>query len=294
MNKAAPECRDKLRVSLAPLRRGHAEILSAVETVAKREREIMENQSRVEDTIGRSIDELIEALKQRKRQLQHKASILSEEKLSAVRAQQNRLTVSLVETQSMVQFVEQSLERATDEEVMEMQQQIVNRVEEGCNKLQQMVFELATQNNVRVTLPNSVTLGLYAVGQVYAAVVDPSKCRVEGKGAEEAEVNKPAEFSLHLADSHSCAVEGPCAVKVRVKSLVDGSVSQTTVTPVGNGKRKATYTPCNRGRHSISVHLNGREVVGSPFTMFARLPPTQLKKLVKTLWWGSVPIRYCH
>ena len=281
VRKAAPECRDKLRASLAPLQRGHAEILSALETVAKREKEIMENQSSVQDVIERSIDELIEALKQRKRQLLHEASILTEERLSAVRAQQKGLTLSLAEAQSMVEFVEQSLERATDEEVMEMQQAIIDGVEEGCKKQQQMDVELAAQNNVRVAMPTSVTLDLHSIGLVGVNVIDPTKCRIASKGVEEAEVNKPADFSLQLADSHGRAVEGLCVVEVEVRSLVDGSVSRPTVTPAGNGTRKATYTPCNRGRHSISVQLNGREVAGSPFNLFARLPPTQLKQPMK-------------
>ena len=281
VRKAAPECRDKLRASLAPLQRGNTDILSAVDTVAKREKEILEKQSSMEDVIGRSIDEMIEALKQRKRQLLHETSVLTEERLSAVRAQQKGLALSLAEAQSMVEFVEHSLERATDEEVMEMQQAIVSRVEDGCKKQQQMDFEPAVHNNVRVAMPTSVSVDLHYVGHVYVAVVDPSKSRVEGKGVEDAEVNKPAELSLQLADSRGRAVEGPCVVEVEVRSLVDGSVSRATVTPAGNGTRKATYTPRNRGRHSMSVQLNGRELAGSPFTMFARLPPTQLKKPVK-------------
>ena len=272
--KAAPECRDKLRASLAHLQKGHAKISSTVETITKREREITENQSSVEDAITQSIDELIE----RKRQMLHEASILTMERLSAVRAQQKDLALSLVEAQSMAEFVEQSLERATDEEVMEMQQQIVNRVEEYYKKLQQMDFEPAAESNVRVAMPTSGTPDLCFVGQVY---IEPSKCSVETKGVEEGEVNKPAEFSLQLADNCGRAVEGPYVVEVGVRSLVDGSVSQATVTPAENGIRKITYTPRNRGRHSISVKLNRREVAGSPFAMFARLPPSQLENPIK-------------
>ena len=282
VNKAAPECREKLRACLAPLQRDNSEISSAVETVAKREREIMENQSSMEDTIGRSIDELIEALKQRKRQLLHEASVLTEERLSTVRAQQKGLALSLAEAQSMVVFVEQSLERATDEEVMEMQEQIISRVEDWRRKKQQQLdFKPAAQNNVRVA---SVTLDFCSVGQVYTydGVIDPTKCKVESKGVAEAEVKTPTEFSLQLADSHGYVVEeSEDSVEVVVRSLVDGSLSRAIITSAGNGSCKATYTPHNRGHHSISVKLNRREVAGSPFAMFACLPPTQLKTPVK-------------
>ena len=281
VRKAAPECRDKLRASLAPLQRGNTDILSAMETVAKRAKEILENQSSVEDVIERSFDELIEALKQQKRQLLHEASILTEERLSALRAQQKSLAVSLAEAQSMVEFVEQSLERATDEEVMEMQQQIISRVEDGCKKQQQIDFEPAAKNDVRVAVPSSATLDLPSVGQVGVNAIDPTKCRVEGKEMEEAEVNKPTEFSLQLADSRGLAVEGPCVLDMEVRSLVDGVVSRATVTPAGNGACEAMYTSRIRGQHSMSVQLNGRKVAGSPFAMFACLPPTQLKQPVK-------------
>ena len=283
VRKAASECRDQLKASLASLQRGHTEISSIVETVMERERDILENKSNIEVTIGRSIDSLIKAQKQLKRQLLCEVSILTEESLSAVRAQQKFLALSLAEAQSMVEFVEQSLERATDEELLEMQQEIISRVEESRKKQQQMNLEPAAQSNVRVAMPTSGTLELCTQGQVYVAVVDPLKCRVERKGPEEAEVNKPAEFlfSVQLADSHSHRVEGPCDVKVIARSLVDGLVSQAIVTPAGNETYNATYTPINRGRHSLSVQLNGTEVESSRFTMRVCLSPTQLKKPVR-------------
>ena len=283
MRKAAPECRDQLKASLAPLQRGHAEISSAVETIAEREREILENKSRVEETIGRSIDDVIDALKQQERQLLCEASILTEEKLSAVRAQQKVLALSLAEAQNMVEFVEQSLKRATDEELLELHQEIVTRAEESHKKQQQMKLESIAQNNVRVAMPTSGTLELRPQGQVYVAVVDPLKCGVEWKGPEALEVHKLAEilFSVQLADRYGHRVEDPCEVEVIVRSLADELVSQATVTPAGNETYNATYTPLNRGRHSLSVQLNGTEVVDSRFTMFACLPPTQLKKPVR-------------
>ena len=104
---------------------------------------------------------------------------------------------------------------------------------------------------------------------------------MEGQGVEEGEVNKPAEFTLQLADSHGQPVEGPGVVEVGVRSLVDGSVFQATVLPAPNRRHCVWYTPRSRGRHSITVQLNGREMAGSPFPVFVRFPPTQLKKPVR-------------
>lgn len=45
-----------------------------------------------------------------------------------------------------------------------------------------------------------------------------------------------------------------------------GSNVRTRVTPTGEGRYTATYTPEAVGRHSVQVTCAGRHVPGSPFT----------------------------
>ena len=181
VKKCAPQCREKLRESLAPLQQVQAEITAAVSTIQTAKREVAENHATVSDTINQSIDQLIAILQQRKKDLLAKASELAEEKLGALNAQEKSLNMSLAEAQSMVDFVERSLENATDEELLEMQQQIVAGVEESCKKQQQVDLQPAAKANIGTDM-SCDQQALCAVGSVGLDVIDLTKCRAENQG----------------------------------------------------------------------------------------------------------------
>ena len=281
--RAGSKCQHKLRTSIAPIQKGCAEISSAVETVKKRKREIIEHHFCMEEKLCRSFCKYSKILKERQAQLLHETITLTERKLAALNAQQKDLAQSLAKAQTVVDFVEQSLEKATNEEVMVMHQQISSSVKKGSENLlqRQTNFEPAAQNNVCITLPE---LDTDSLGHVY---IDPKQnlvectVHVEVRGMKKAEINVPVEFFLYLADSHGHPVKDPFVIEVRIRSLDNGSIFQATLTPAGNGKHKVMYTPCNRGRHSFSVKHNGREMEGSPFLGFVCFPPSLMDQLVK-------------
>ena len=78
-------------------------------------------------------------------------------------------------------------------------------------------------------------------------------------------------------------------VTAELKSLVDESVSKATVqfksesAQAGIFTYEIAYTPTIRGRHELTVKVNGVDVSGSPFKVFVRHPPTQLGKPFKVL-----------
>ena len=155
-------------------------------------------------------------------------------------------------------------------------------VEEGCRKQQQVGLQPAAEANIGTDMTFDLQ-SLRTVGCVGLDVVDTSKCTVEGADAR-AEVNKPAELTLHLVDSTGCSYIGlPITIVAKVKSLVDGSVIAATISPVGGGTYRATFTPRIRGRHSVTVRVNGRKICGSPFSVFVRVSPSQLKEPVRRI-----------
>ena len=282
VKKAAPRCREKLRESTAPLRQATAEITAAAADVQAAKREVAENLASVSETIRQSMDKMIATLQQRKQQLLAKASELAEEKLGALDAQEKSLNMSLAEARSLVDVVERSLQNASDEELLEMQLQMASGVEEGCRKRQQQVgLQPAAEANIGtdMTLDQQVLL---SVGCVGLDVVDTSKCTVEGADTK-AEVNKPAELTLHLVDSTGRSYISLPSIVAEVKSLVDGSVIPTTIFPIGGGTYRAVFTPHVRGRHIVTLRVNGREICGSPFSVFVRVPPAQIKEPVRRI-----------
>ena len=162
---------------------------------------------------------------------------------------------------------------------MEIQQQIVNGVEEGCKKWQQVHLQPAAEANIGTDMTFDQQ-ALHMVGCVGLDVVDTSKCTVDGADTK-SEVNKPAELTLHLVNSTSHPYIGLPNIVAEVKSLVDGSVIAAAISPVGGGTYHITHSPHVRGRHSVTVRVNGRDICGSPFSVFVRVHPAQLKEPVR-------------
>ena len=281
VKKAAPRCREKLRESAAPLRQATAEITAAGADVRAAKREVAKNLASVSETIRQSMDEMIATLQQRKQQLLAKASELAEEKLGALAAQEKNLNISLAEARSLVDVVERSLQNASDEELLEMQLQIATGVEEGCRKRQQVGLQPAAEANIGTDMTFDQQ-ALLSVGRVGLDVVDTSKCTVEGADTKP-EVNKPAELTLHLVDSTGRSYISLPSIVAEVKSLVEGSVIAAIISPIGGGTYRAVFTPHVRGRHIVTLRVNGREICGSPFSVFVRVPPAQLKEPVRCI-----------
>ena len=271
---SAPQCRKMLTESLAPLKKAQSDVGDASKAVEATEAEISAQCVSVSNTIQQSFDQIMELLRQRKQQLLKDAAKLKDEKLDALKAQRKNFQVAQTEAQSLVEFVERSLENATDEELMAIHKQVLTRMEEGCKRCGQLDLEPTTVPNIAVDVSYGESIPLN-VGRVYLAAV-------QGTGIKTSQVGKPAQF---MVDVVTCQRQ-PCTnqkVVAELTSLVNRSVVQVKVTEKGKGVYKATYTPKIRGGHILTVGVNGREIAGSPFQVFVKIHPTQLGKPVRTI-----------
>ena len=110
--------------------------------------------------------------------------------------------------------------------------------------------------------------------------LDPAQCTVRGEGVETAEVHQTAEATLTTK-----LINSKTEVVGQLKSLYDRSVVKCDVDQSGPGEYCIQYTPTVRGRHELTVSVDGQQVAGSPFPVFVSIPPTQLGKPVK-VWDG--------
>ena len=73
-------------------------------------------------------------------------------------------------------------------------------------------------------------------------------------------------------------------VQVQLKSLADPSCAMlASVAPTNADTYTITFTPRVRGRHDLTVTVNGKEIAGSPFRVFVKIHPTQLGQPVRTI-----------
>ena len=73
-------------------------------------------------------------------------------------------------------------------------------------------------------------------------------------------------------------------VQAQLKSLADPSCAMlVSVAPTNADTYIITFTPRVRGRHDLTVKVNGKEIAGSPFRVFVKIHPTQLGQPVRTI-----------
>ena len=112
---------------------------------------------------------------------------------------------------------------------------------------------------------------------------DPSKCVAEGPGIRSAETNSTTTFTVSVKDHLNKPCTHPHQLTTTLRSLVDGSVVETTQTSKDEATHEVQYTATQRGRHQLSVAVNGVEIHGSPFAVFIKTPPTQLGTPVQVI-----------
>ena len=265
--KCAPESRKTLRDSLAPLRKVQADIAGAEKKLNATEAQVDTQKNEVCKSLEQSFDQLKALLDQRKAELVKKASALAQEKKDALEAQRKGLQVAQAEIQSLVEFVERNVENTSDQDLMGICTQLQTKVEEEEKRHQQLSLEPATTADIACN-PPSIPRELGAV----------FRFSFETEKLASVELGKPSTVALKIPDHKNPAIQAT------LKSLVDVTSSvQATVTPNAAGVHTITFTPRVRGRHDLTVIVNGKEIAGSPFRMFVQIHPTQLGQPVRTI-----------
>ena len=251
----------------------------------KVEREVSEQHKAVASTIEQSFKQLYEILHKRKKQLLDRVSELKQQKLDNLGAQKKGFALATSEIQGLVEFVERSVENATDEEFMSLQQHIQEQIHKQCAKHERIDFVPAEVANVgvRVACAEGISDLCQKNAEVIVLPVDPTKCTAEGPGTKVAEVGKSAQFTVRTVYQNGQLCREQQVVEAELKSVVNDSVIHPKVTSKGRGVYEVTYTTEVRGRHTLTVKVNGTQIAGSPFQVFAKIHPTQLGEPVRVV-----------
>ena len=113
--------------------------------------------------------------------------------------------------------------------------------------------------------------------------VYPHKCTVEGEGLTFGEVDKTTQVTVTIHHEHGESSTDTQTIKGELKSLVDRSTVAVKVVHQNSHTYTLQYTPKVRGRHHLSITVNGGHINGSPFSVFVRIPPTKLGRLDRVI-----------
>ena len=277
LKKCATESRKSLRDSLTPLRKVQANITGADKKLVATEAQVDAQEKEVCRTIKQSFAQLKAILERREIELLNKAVTLAQEKKDALTAQRKGLQMAKTEIQSLVEFVERNVENTSDQDLMVIHTQLQAKMEEEEKCHQQLSLGPATTADITYDPPSPDAIPRN-LGEVFRLSQMPQVCEVEDLLSTQ--LGKPSKMMTLKTPGH----QNP-TIRAELKSLVDPASSvQADVVQKRVGVYNITCTPRVRGRHNLTVKVNGREVVGSPFQVFVKIHPTQLKYPVQTIY----------
>ena len=237
----------------------------------------------VAENIEQSFQELHEILEQHKNRLLVEATKTVEEKASQLSTQQKGLNTSSAVIQSLVDFVEQNLENATDEEFMTIHKQILSRIDKAAEEHRKRAIDLEPVEIADLKVEISCAEKIHQACQTNAELhqlADPSKCKVDGHVLNSAQVNQQTHVIVHTMLHNGAPTKKPQKV---TGELVNGSVTRLKGIRKQGNTYEIQFSSAVRGRHQLAVSVNDQPIAGSTFPVYVKIPPTQLGRPVRVL-----------
>ena len=295
VRKAALEAKKKLSQQLGPLQETKNGLVCVVKEVQTTRSELEAEGHAVVGQIEKWCDEFCQIIQNHKKQLVQEVESKITQKSGGLSGQEKQLSTSCAGADSVIEFTQHCMEHLTDDEIVCMYDELQSRIDRAIEEQQKAgnSLEPVEEVDLAIDVKNSseeLKQLCHTTAKIIQILLDPSKCTVTLKGAENAEVGKLSEVMLHINLANGKPTKQKCAVECHLKSLVDGSSSKCEVDHVDGHKYHIQYTPTVRGRHELSVTVNGVEVADSPFPVFASIHPNQLSKPVRVITGLNHPI----
>ena len=279
VKKTAPTTKEKLTESLAPLKEIQVSLGAATKTVRSTKSDVETQGVSTATAIERSFDKLHEIIEQRKREMLENASSVTKRKLDRLTVQEKGFDIASGTIHSLVDFVEQNIENATEEELMTIHMQVLNRIKEETRKHQCSSADLQPVEKANMMVQVDCEKELKNICQEKTSLLEFS---VEGGGKINADVGKPTTVRVTCKSLNPVTIESKLT---SVRGTVRGKVQRKE-----NDVYEIEFVPKVRGRYKMEITVNGLPVAGSPFPVFMKISPTQLDKPVKVIGGVEGPV----
>ena len=286
--KAAPDEKTKLLEEMQPLKEVHAKLTSTVQHIQTTKLEVEAQKDSAINIIKTSFKELHDILDKREKDLMEEAGAVVQEKVDKLSMQEKTLSLASAEVQSVIDYTERSVTHGTGNEVMSMHHEMRKTIEQKIEEHRKSGRSLEPVEEADMGVEVRCSEALQQLCQTRAIItklpIDPSKCTVHLE--EAAEVDKVSKGTLITRLSNNKPTNRNCKVSCQMKSLHNGVIADCNIDDDESGRYSIQYTPTVRGRHKLTVLIDGQHVAGSPFPVVVSIHPTQLGKPVKV--WGGV------
>ena len=285
--KAAPTTKTKLLEEVQCLKEQSVNFSHAVKEIQTIKNELEVQGDSVANTVQTSFKEFRDILDKREKELLNDCGRVVREKVEKLSLQEKNLSLASAEVQSVVDYTEQCVRHCTDNEVMSMHAEIRRRIEREIDERSKSGRNLEPVEEANIGVEVRCAEALYQLCQTQANIIqlpiDLAKCTVTMEIDTIPEVNKLCGATLAVRLTNNQLTNRNCEITSQMKSLYNGVITDCKVSSAGSGKYSMKYMLTVRGRHELTVSVDGQQVAGSPFPVFVSFHPMQLGKPVK-LW----------
>ena len=269
---------------LEPVKRHLATVNQALHSFDARSKEIQDQRETHQADIHKQIDQLHQALEQRKTELIGQLDQLTQHKLKSLAAQRDQVELLHTQLSSCLEYVEGSLKTGTQEEILEMKGALLKQINQIATDFTPDTLAPEEEANILLVSDSELHHACEKFADVITKTACPDKCYSTGDGLKDAIVGEPATVTVHAINKSDNECQKPVNdLTAELVNCRDNTKGRCQVRKVGDSKYEIQYQPVTRGQHQLHIKIGGKNIKGSPYSVVARPSLQELGKSVKII-----------
>ena len=277
LNEAFEKYKGEVASAIEPMEKQVAIIKKALALIEQRCGEIFDQRETIEKNVHVTFRRLREVLTARETELIGQLHKTTQGKLKGLAAQSDQIETTLVQLNSCLHFMRESIKVGNESDVLMMRANTIRQVEELTTPFRADTLKPNTKADMVFSAMANLTTACEKYGQVLT-ISTISKCHVTGKGFESAVVGVEAMAILHAED-----MEFKSELECELVSEITGTRTSCCVERKGQSQYEIHYQPTIKGRHQLHIKVGGQHVRGSPSSVAVKSPVEKLGTPILTI-----------
>ena len=264
---AFPKHRDEIEASLEPVQAQLASVNKSLEGLDILCTTINDQRQSLKAKVKSTMHQIHQALEKREEELVLEIDQMANQKLKTTAAERDQLELVATRLSSCREFVQESLQTGSQEEVLAIKKNVVHQIKEMTGELKPDMLERANMKFCNEKKEELIQT-CHEFGEIVALPTDLDKCVAEGEGLHIAVLGKKATATIHLRSSKGKSCKKAVDVRCELVSK-DGSTRVRGKANQNGDKCTISYQAQCSGQHRLYVQVEGENIAGSPFNISA-------------------------
>ena len=263
VTESYPKHHQEIETDLTKVKTKVANINTAVTNLITREREVTKQGEDVKKQIHSQSQLIINLVQQSERQLVRQVDTAVQQKIQLLTKQREEAETVLKQLKGCEEFVEQSLKVGSQQQILREKQNMVQVMTTVNQDVNPVVFQPIEEANITFTSNQTLVDKYEGIGEFKSKTFGKS---VLVKNA--CYVGKKSTITLKLQTQDGSPFSVPLSlISCELSSADDSQLISCDINETQPGNYDISFTPCNRGKHQLTIRLGGVNIPGSPFTL---------------------------